>query len=93
MKFFFCKQSSLALPLIALQYHQVKVTIKLRDPKSLQHDNDTAPEMKDIKLYGDYVYLDKDERQEFAQNKHEFLIEQLQKNGPFPGSFNKYDLT
>jgi hypothetical protein len=35
----------------------------------------------DTSLYVDYVYLDTDERRQFAQVQHEYLIEQLQFTG------------
>ena len=31
-----------------------------------------------FKLYVDYIYLDTDERRRFAQQSHEYLIEQVQ---------------
>ena len=83
LQFFFCKNPGLALPLIALQYHEVKLNIKLRDMtdfSSLSAINDF-----DVKLYVDYVYLDTTERRRFAQMQHEYLIEQLQHTGPAAG--------
>ena len=68
LRFWFCKEPGLALPLIALQYHEVKVIIQFS--KALQHDK---PE-----LWCDYIYLDTDERRRFAQVSHEYLIEQVQ---------------
>ena len=31
-----------------------------------------------IKLWGNYIYLDKEERKRFAQSSHEYMIEQIQ---------------
>ena len=70
--FWFCRNPGLALPLIALQYHEVKVKITL----GLSTDIGTDTE---IKLFVDYIYLDTDERRRFAQVSHEYLIEQLQR--------------
>jgi hypothetical protein len=39
------------------------------------------PQLKDMALYLDYVYLDVDERRRFAQESHEYLIDQLQYTG------------
>ena len=83
LQFFFSRNPGLALPLIALQYHEVKVNIQFRDQAVL----DTATTGKDlkienVKLFVDYVYLDTDERRRFAQSSHEYLIEQLQHTGP-----------
>jgi len=36
------------------------------------------PQLKDMALYIDYIYLDVDERRRFAQQSHEYLIDQLQ---------------
>jgi hypothetical protein len=67
LEFFFCRNPGLALPLIALQYHEVKLTFVFKG---------TAP--SDPKLYVDYIYLDTDERRRFAQVQHNMLIDQLQ---------------
>ena len=70
--FWFCRNPGLALPLIALQYHEVKIKFIL----GLSTDIGTDTE---IKLFVDYIYLDTDERRRFAQVSHEYLIEQLQR--------------
>jgi len=36
---------------------------------------------EDASLYVDYVFLDTEERKKFAQNAHEYLVEQLQFTG------------
>ena len=88
LKFWFNKNNGLALPLIALQYHDVRVTIKIREAsKLINHSGGvSAPtvsntEMKDCYLLIDYVYLDSEERKRFAQAAHEYLIEQVQFTG------------
>ena len=78
-QFFFCRNPGLALPLIALQYHEVKINLKFRSASELGDDVMFA---NTPKLYVDYVYLDTDERRRFAQASHEYLIEQLQHTGP-----------
>ena len=81
LKFWFNRNPGLALPLIALQYHEVKVKIQTRALNHLVNldagtvDMGTAPT---VTLYVDYIYLDTDERRRFAQQSHEYLIEQLQ---------------
>ena len=73
LQFWFCRNPGLALPLIALQYHEVKVKLKLVT------DHANFPDMGgSMKLWADYIYLDTDERRRFAQVSHEYLIEQLQ---------------
>jgi len=81
-QFWFCRNVGLALPLIALQYHEVKLNIKFRSIYNLLNSDGTlasdgAPKIEPI-LYVDYIYLDTDERRRFAQVSHEYLIEQLQ---------------
>ena len=68
--FWFCRNPGLALPLIALQYHEVKVKITL---------GAAGTGAETAQLWADYIYLDTDERRRFAQVSHEYLIEQLQK--------------
>ena len=70
LRFWFCRNPGLALPLIALQYHEVKVT--------LEHRLQTVFPGATQTLWVDYIYLDTDERRRFAQVSHEYLIEQLQ---------------
>ena len=81
LQFFFCRNPGLALPLIALQYHEVKLNIKFREASELNTDDGTFTDFDSVKLYVDYVYLDTEERQRFAQMSHEYLIEQLQHTG------------
>ena len=86
LQFFFCRNPGLALPLIALQYHEVKINIKFREAKDLVTGlatNGAIPEFKSApRLFVDYIYLDTEERRRFAQSSHEYLIEQLQHTGP-----------
>ena len=84
MQFWFCRNNGLALPLIALQYHDVNVQMKFRDASALVSYVGTAPSvssLNDAYLLLDYVYLDSEERKRFAQASHEYLIEQLQFTG------------
>ena len=84
LEFFFCRNPGLALPLIALQYHEVKINIEfcekaasLRVGRSLVNPSDDIS----ASLWVDYIFLDTDERRRFAQLSHEYLIEQLQFTG------------
>ena len=89
LTFWFNRNNGLALPLIALQYHDVRVTVKFREACHLVNytNSSTLPTdvkndlMKDCYLLIDYVYLDSEERKRFAQAAHEYLIEQLQFTG------------
>ena len=71
LQFWFCRNPGLALPLIALQYHEVKII--------LNHIYSTAfTGLVSNNLWCDYIYLDTDERRRFAQVSHEYLIDQVQ---------------
>jgi hypothetical protein len=94
LEFWFCRNIGLALPLIALQYHEVKINIQFEDAKKCTNgDGNSSPSTTDLSahLWVDYVYLDTDERRKFAQTSHEYLIEQLQFTG-FESLSNKVRL-
>jgi hypothetical protein len=101
LQFWFCKTPGLYLPLLALQYHPVRVVLTLRKLQDLFY----IPNMTincstqvvtagglDIMLWGDYVYLDKEERRHFVKNTHEYLIEQVQYTAN-PQSIPKNNIT
>jgi len=73
--FFFNRNPGLYLPLIALQYHEVRLDITL----SAAYENYFSTNA--VKVWGNYVYLDTEERRRFAQKGHEYLIEQVQHTG------------
>ena len=72
LQFWFCRNPGLALPLIALQYHEVKIIV------TWAADAGDAPAHGGESIFVDYIYLDTDERRRFAQVSHEYLIEQVQ---------------
>jgi hypothetical protein len=84
LEFWFCRNPGLALPLIALQYHEVKVNLEFRPLSELNREATTVITSKSLgatSLWVDYIFLDTDERRRFAQLSHEYLIEQLQFTG------------
>ena len=92
--FWFCQSEGLALPLIALQYHEVRIVVEFSTFDELTayssrakhtHPDGKAsdfgsgvPQLTDAKLYIDYIFLDTSERRKFAQTSHEYLITQVQ---------------
>jgi hypothetical protein len=98
LQFSFCRNPGLALPLIALQYHEVELVIELEtfqnclahgtyNPRALAVTASaeagivagTADSLNDtLSVWGNYIFLDTDERKNFAQNSHEYLIETVQ---------------
>ena len=96
LQFWFCRNPGLALPLIALQYHEVKITIEMRPMDeclfavskvdgaagaNVKCNDAYSKSLVAASLYVDYIFLDTDERRRMAQNPHEYLIEQLQFTG------------
>jgi hypothetical protein len=94
LQFWFTKNPGLALPLIALQYHEVKINLDIRPigeclwaVKDLTGTGSVSvtqayqQSLVAASLYIDYIFLDTDERRKMAQNPHEYLIEQLQFTG------------
>ena len=97
LQFWFCRNPGLALPLIALQYHEVRVTVDFRAAKECftsitaaagafsasteTKQHTPTGSITEAKLFVDYIYLDTDERRRFAQLTHEYLIEQVQYTG------------
>ena len=81
LQFWFCRHPGLALPLIALQYHDVRINITFSSYSGLTDSlTPTGEEFVNFAVYADYIYLDTTERSIFAQNANEYLIEQLQLN-------------
>jgi len=93
LEFWFCRTIGLALPLIALQYHEVKLKIEFEAHNNCIYqmgtagtandtiDPSTTYKLQKANLWVDYIFLDTDERRKFAQLSHEYLIEQLQFTG------------
>jgi hypothetical protein len=93
LEFWFNRHTGLALPLIALQYHEVKINVDFQQLQYLVNitgsDINRRATFQNLSnlglvacsLYVDYIYLDTEERRRFAQVAHEYLIEQLQFTG------------
>jgi hypothetical protein len=96
LEFWFCRNVGLALPLIALQYHEVKFKIEFASLSDVTVNftsgatdgsisglvkGSTHITFPNVNIWVDYIYLDTDERRKFAQLSHEYLIEQLQFTG------------
>jgi hypothetical protein len=81
LEFWFCRNVGLALPLIALQYHEVKINILFETKENCKGTVDEIASLPSVSLWVDYIFLDTDERRRFAQLSHEYLIEQLQFTG------------
>jgi len=69
LRFAFCENLQTALPLIALQYHDVELRITWGSAASTDKWD----------VYANYVYLDTQEREFFAANPQNMIITQVQK--------------
>jgi len=81
--FSFCRHPGLALPLIALQYHEVEIQIDFETQANCMGvpftgANVTTGALTGVSLFVDYIFLDTAERKMFAQDAHEYLIETVQ---------------
>jgi hypothetical protein len=74
--FFFNRNPGLYLPLIALQYHEVRLDFDLTSYYTNFFGTTNA-----FEVWANYIYLDTEERRRFAQKGHEYLIEQVQHTG------------
>ena len=81
LRFFFCEGPQCALPLVALNYHDVELRIHWGSEASNYN----------VELYANYYYLDNEERGNIASRKHDLLITQVQKN--IPSGENVQELT
>jgi hypothetical protein len=96
LQFWWNLNPGLALPLIALQYHEVKINLDFRPigeclwAVSTLNANVGAnvavsqayqQSLVAASLYVDYIFLDTNERRLMAQNPHEYLFEQVQYTG------------
>lgn len=88
LTFWFNRNPGLALPLIALQYHEVEIHVVLRPYKELFTINESKPSswnsyfeshILDINPYLEvnYIFLDTSERNFFATSAQDYLIEQI----------------
>ena len=91
LRFWFNRNPGLALPLIALQYHDIELRLELRPMLELFTINDRRCTLEksyryyfpedsiyiDPYLEINYIFLDTKERNFFAKNSHDYLIEQI----------------
>ena len=95
LQFWFCRNPGVAIPLIALQYHEVRVNVQFETSANCHYAETVVPgSLAAASLYVDYCYLDTEERRRFAQQSHEYLIEQVQYTGAesITSSSNKIQL-
>lgn len=73
LRFSFCENWQSALPLVALQYHDVELRIRWATNTNVDSS------ARRIECYANYIYLDTDERTMLAREPQQILITQVQK--------------
>ena len=74
LHFFFCDHKAF-LPLVALQSHQVEIKINFDEAVI-----STIPDIeKKANIYGNYIFLDKEERESLVKRQLDFVITQTQR--------------
>lgn len=90
LSFWFCRNPGLALPLIALSHHQVKINFQIApfskcvtDPHGNKNQTTISSHSANAsaRLLVNYYYLDNASRESIATKEHKFLVEQLQTTG------------
>ncbi len=80
LRFWFNKNEGMYLPLVSLFNHQVDLFFDFASSNSVIGDSNISSISMTPKLYGEFYYLDKNEKTRFAQSNHEYIIEQHQLN-------------
>jgi len=70
--FWFNRNPGLYLPLIALQYHEVRIDFTISSYYANYFGSNVPA------VWANYIYLEKEERDKFATKNQEYLIEQVQ---------------
>jgi Major capsid protein N-terminus/Large eukaryotic DNA virus major capsid protein len=82
LKFFFCKDWQSALPLVALQYHDIELRItwsaNLGTPATNVAPSGAYSGLQYI-VWSNFIYLDQAEREFFAKTPQDMLITQVQR--------------
>ena len=86
LPFWFCRNVERALPLISMQYTDVKINIQFKNFdqcwfKTALASPSTSPSITKANIIANYIYLDVFERTKFAKQKNfDYLIEQFQES-------------
>lgn len=108
LRFWFNKNPGQYLPLLAMQYHPVRLNITLAPLQNMFYTKklydqevnpgtcaslSVLPAQLDIQLWGDYVFLDVPERRRFVSHPLEYLIDQVQYTPPLAIPANSRNAT
>jgi hypothetical protein len=86
LKFWFNRHTGLALPLVAIQYHEIYINIEFNKRETLLVSNCNFTGLDQMRIVNasifiEYIYLEDSERYRFSYVPHEYLIEQVQHDG------------
>jgi hypothetical protein len=83
--FWFCRDIGNSIPMSALNNHDIELNFEIESFNNLIGDNiniqSSSFKLGKLKLFGEYIILDGEEKRRFAQSAHEYLIEQVQYQG------------
>jgi hypothetical protein len=79
LRFFFCENWQSAIPLVALQYHDVEIRITWGAYASSATGTTSGAAIR-WDCYANFTYLDTDERADFANKPQNMLIYQVQRS-------------
>uniref|UniRef100_A0A6C0IXY4 Major capsid protein N-terminal domain-containing protein n=1 Tax=viral metagenome TaxID=1070528 RepID=A0A6C0IXY4_9ZZZZ len=77
--FWFTKELDKALPLLSLNYEKISIDLELNNFSNISKNLDEINFcLKNIKLIGEYINLDNDEKIRYINNPSEYIIEQIE---------------
>lgn len=77
LMFWFNRNLGLAIPLVALKYHEVKLNLELSSVEELDTRKNNPIKLESCRLWAEYIFLDQDEKRRFAEVNHEYLIDKF----------------
>jgi hypothetical protein len=79
-RYWFCENNQSALPLVALQYHDIELRIYWGT--NLGSELTPPDQIVDVQVYAQYIYLDSAERSLLTKRPQDMLITQVQSMNP-----------
>ena len=84
LDFWFTKAYSSALPLLSMYGQEIQISFKFKDfSKLINYDGSepTSVNILDSSIFAEYIYLDESILDKFQNQKHTYIIEQVQHHG------------
>jgi hypothetical protein len=98
LEFWFTKQYSSALPLLSMYNQDIRVNFKLKDFSQCINYDGNEPSSRSIissQVLAEYIFLDDVILKQFQNQKHTYIIEQIQYHGDeiIPQNYTAYNTT